>query len=326
MQYRSFADLSDALLQNLHRLPGDIDLVVGIPRSGLLAANMLALALNLPLADFEGLLAGRLLAAGRTKRRELLDRPIDGCRKILLLDDSINSGQSMREALDKLAAAGLRDRVVSCAVYGDRPDHAEVDVVLEVVPQPRMFQWNFLHHYRLGECCFDIDGVLCCDPTPEQNDDGEAYEAFLTSTRPLLVPTRRIGHLVTSRLEKHRPATEAWLKANGIEYDRLWMLDLPSAEERRRQKAHAPFKAGVYRRTGAFLFIESEADQAREIANLSGKPVLCIATQDVVEPSTLDLKTVAHALHSERRRRQLSGAAGPRTIAKRFIKGLIGRR
>lgn len=43
--------MNDTIVRNLHRLPRDIDLVVGIPRSGLLAANLLSLAANIPMAD-----------------------------------------------------------------------------------------------------------------------------------------------------------------------------------------------------------------------------------------------------------------------------------
>ena len=38
MHYRSISDMNDAIVRNLHRLPRDIDLVVGVPRSGILAA------------------------------------------------------------------------------------------------------------------------------------------------------------------------------------------------------------------------------------------------------------------------------------------------
>src|SRR5262245_61017528 len=62
MHYRSVANLNEAVVRNLHALPRDVDVVVGIPRSGLLAGTMLALAMNVPLADVEGFVAGRLLA------------------------------------------------------------------------------------------------------------------------------------------------------------------------------------------------------------------------------------------------------------------------
>ncbi|TIT90581.1 MAG: phosphoribosyltransferase, partial [Mesorhizobium sp.] len=71
------------------------------------------------------------------------------------------------------------------AVFGLLSQHNETDIVFEVVPHPRMFQWNFMHHVFLEQCCVDIDGVLCLDPTADENDDGPAYEKFLTEARPL---------------------------------------------------------------------------------------------------------------------------------------------
>ena len=48
MNYRSFADMNNDLVRNLARFPHDVDLIVGIPRSGMLPANLLALYLNKP--------------------------------------------------------------------------------------------------------------------------------------------------------------------------------------------------------------------------------------------------------------------------------------
>ncbi len=159
--------------------------------------------------------------------------------------------------------------------------------MFEVVPQPRMFQWNVMHHWFLGQSCVDIDGVLCADPTNEENDDGPAYEKFLRGALPLHRPSRKIGYLVTSRLEKYRPQTEAWLARHGVQYGKLVMLDLPSKKERQRQSAHGTFKADFFRNSDAVLFIESEYDQALKIANAAGKAVLCWETQEIVSPSSL---------------------------------------
>lgn len=285
MRYRSFVDLSQTVQENLYRIPRDVDLVVGIPRSGLLPANMIALALNLPLADIDGFAEGRTLSAGHTRRRDLFDQSIDTYRRILVVDDSIRTGDSIREARAKLSHLPNQDRFLFCAIYADDDSHPEVDLVMEAVPTPRVFQWNIMHHSVAAQSCFDIDGVLCFDPTGDENDDGERYRAFLNDARPLMTPTHRLGHLVTSRLERYRPETEAWLAARGIEYDKLWMLDLPSAAERRKQGSHGRFKAEVYRKLDAILFIESEERQAVEIARLSGKPVLSIESQSIVDPS-----------------------------------------
>jgi uncharacterized HAD superfamily protein len=87
-----------------------------------------------------------------------------------------------------------------------------------------------MHHgHLLKYCCVDIDGVLCLDPTDCQNDDGAAYEKFLEEAVPMLAPTRPIGALVTSRLEKYRGLTEKWLAKHVIiETQQGWFTQNPS--------------------------------------------------------------------------------------------------
>lgn len=286
MEYRSFADLAATIARNSYRLPGDIDLIVGIPRSGMLAANMLATHLNLPFLDLESFVAGLDPYVGRTVRETMR---VDGSHapaRVLVVDDSILSGESMIEVRERLAAAMPQADILYCAIYAAREDHPEIDLWLEVVGHPRIFQWNLMRHRRLGDACFDIDGVLCHDPAAEENDDGERYDAFLQNARPLHLPGVRVRHLVTSRLEKYRAQTEAWLRAHRVDYEQLWMLDVPSAEERRRLKMHAVHKARVYRKTNACLFVESEDRQAAEIADLSGRPVLSLEAHRMVWPAS----------------------------------------
>lgn len=296
MKYRSICDLNDAIVHGSSRLPQNINLVVGIPRSGLLAANLYALAANLPLADLDGFLAGRTLSNGKT--REMRTDAAKGRRRTLILDDSINRGNAMRVARERIEAAGLADNCVFCAVYGAERHHPEADIVLERLPRPRLFEWNLFHHEILAHSCLDIDGVLCRDPTREENDDGPAYARFLSETQPLYVPSYPIGHLVTSRLEKFRDETERWLARNGIEYSQLHMLDLPSKAERRRLGAHASFKAGIYAKTETVLFIESEPDQAEQIARASGKPVLSLATHHLIDPEPLSVAAMQQRLRN----------------------------
>jgi uncharacterized HAD superfamily protein len=140
----------------------------------------------------------------------------------------------------------------------------------------------------MRRACLDIDGVLCLDPTREQNDDGPAYDRFLTDACPNLIPSVPVGTLVTSRLERYRRQTEDWLAAAGVEFDELYMLDLPSAAERRRLKAHAPFKAEVYAaKRDSILFLESDESQASEISRMSGKAVVCTDTMRLFGGSPL---------------------------------------
>lgn len=310
MQYRSVAELNQAVLHGLRKIPRDVDLIVGIPRSGLLPANILSLALNLPLADFEGFCAGRILSTGKT-RRKAPNPDASAYRKILIVDDSISSGEAMKEARRRISEIDdSPDRFLFCAVYGTDEETPAADIVLERVPNPRVFEWNLMHHPILIRSCVDIDGVLCIDPTEEENDDGPLYSLFLGNARPLYMPGFRIGHLVTSRLEKYRAETERWLEMRGIEYDKLWMLDLPNAEERRRQGAHGRFKAQIYAQLEADLFIESEDAQAMEIARLSGKAVLSIEAQSLVYPDNLLNHAARRRRHALRRAESQSLTGG----------------
>lgn len=276
MNYRSVADLTRCIVTNSRRIPGDIEVVVGIPRSGLLAANLVALQRNLPLADIDGLLEGRLLASGGRLTSEGRRDYLSSSRRVLVVDDSILSARTMLAAKKQLEVAMLPHRYVFMAVYAVAEGTSAIDLWLEEVPEPRMFEWNILHHPLLSRCCVDIDGVLCSDPSSQENDDGPMYAHFLANAEPLFTPKFKIGYLVTSRLEKYRQQTEHWLHAHGIRYDHLVMLDLPTKEARLASRSHAAFKAAVYGKTNTLLFIESSAAQAQEISGRTGRPAFCV--------------------------------------------------
>lgn len=304
MHFRSISDLYRDVWAALGRLPHDIDIVVGIPRSGMLPASMIALARNLPLADIDGFVEGRILNAGHTRREGAEGR--GGFAHALVIDDSCLTGTSMREARAKLAH--LDCRLTFAAVYGPTRETTAVDFICAKVPEPRVFEWNVLHHPLVSRACFDIDGVLCVDPTEAQNDDGARYLDFLQTATVLHRPRREIAMLVTSRLEKYRRPTEDWLARQGIRYRELRMLDLPDAETRRRLGAHASFKAGVYRESGQDLFVESELHQARDIARLSGKPVLSLQGPQMIVPGALNPRAIGHKLAPSRMRAKVGRA------------------
>ena len=60
-----------------HRVPHDVDLIVGIPRSGMLVASILSLKLNLPMTDLYAFCRNDALdqSALRHCHGALLDRP-----------------------------------------------------------------------------------------------------------------------------------------------------------------------------------------------------------------------------------------------------------
>jgi orotate phosphoribosyltransferase len=285
MRYRSVADLDDDIVEWLPRLPRDLELIVGIPRSGLLAANLLALHLNLPMTDVEGLIAGRVPQPGPRYAAGvagLLDKPAN----ILVVDDSVLLGAQLEAVKKRITAARLPHAVRYAALYPAPGSQRHVDFFFEIVSTPRCFEWNLMHHpWVLSKTCMDIDGVLCRDPTPAENDDGPEYQQFLQRADRRYLPSAPVRWLVTSRLEKYREATQDWLAANGVEYGELLMMDYPDMDARRAANAYASFKAGIYQRTGAILFVESSASLAAEIARLSGKSVFCVETRKMIDPT-----------------------------------------
>lgn len=278
MYYRNIADLNQVILKRLNILPRDFDLIVGIPRSGMLPANLLALYLNRPYTDIDSFLNGHIYKAG--ERGQFFD--INAYKKVLVVDDSIASGSALKKSRERLAELEQKFDIKYCVIYLVPGKEKMVDYYFEEVPLPRYFQWNVFNHTTLEKACFDIDGVLCIDPTEEQNDDGEKYIDFILNAPPLFIPGAKIGTIVTSRLEKYRPQTEEWLKKYNVKYKELVMLDLPNKEARVRAGNHAQHKAKTFGSGPFVLFIESDFSQALEINRITKKPVLCTENFEMI--------------------------------------------
>lgn len=271
MNWRNINDLNAAILRNLVKLREvNADCVVGVPRSGMLAATIIALHLNLPLSDPDGVMRNEMWWRNATCDTEKLQR-------LLVVDDSLNTGGAMSRAVEKIR----QFQVTRCAVYGrsDSVALGRAEMVLEAVDGRRVFEWNLWKHLMLTRCVVDIDGVLCRDPSAEENDDGPNYRKFVETVEPFRVPYHPLGWICTTRLEKYRAATEAWLKKNKIQHGGLEMMNYADQKTRVVIGGRAEFKARVYSKLHeALLFIESDQRYAPAIARLSGKPVICTQT------------------------------------------------
>jgi len=291
MNYKSYADLSTDILLEIHKVPSNIQLVVGIPRSGMVPAYMIAAQLNLPVTSLDAFLTDNYGAVGERQLRG----DLNSLEHVLIIDDSIYSGTAMNKAKAKLKAHHLNVNYQYAAIYSATEENDMVDFYFKYVPQPRVFQWNYKNHFITTQSCYDIDGVLCEDPTEAENDDGEKYRNFLLNAKPLFVPSYKIPCLVTSRLEKYRPETEAWLKKQEIAYGELIMLDLPTAQERRALGIHGKFKADIYAARGELYFVESSWEQAKTIFEITKKPVFC-TYNDVFIKTYIDIVYYENAI------------------------------
>lgn len=282
IHYNSFQNMSIAIRKSIQKLPPNIDLIVGIPRSGMIPAYMIALFLNKPccsLTEFKNNISPE---NGQRKITQVNKKE----KVILIVDDSVGSGRAIQKAKNDINNITLDGcyRFLYYAVFATSISKNYVDFYATVTKAPRIFQWNYMYHSILNTSCVDFDGVLCRDPTTEENDDGKNYRNFLLTAQPLYIPNTKIYAIVTARLEKYRFETETWLKNNNIKYEKLIMLNLASAQERNEKNCHAAFKAAIYKQEKkATLFIESNNQQAYDIARISKKPCLCIETDIMYE-------------------------------------------
>lgn len=90
MTYKSYEDLSDCIRRNAWKIPQDVDLIVGVPRSGMIPALMLAELLNKRRADLDAFIEGREMSCGGRQR---LMRETVRTKKVLVLDWRYENGR-----------------------------------------------------------------------------------------------------------------------------------------------------------------------------------------------------------------------------------------
>jgi uncharacterized HAD superfamily protein len=121
-----------------------------------------------------------------------------------------------------------------------------------------------------------MDGILCKDcPSEFSEADDENYRQWLQYAEPYLLPSFTIDAIITARLEKYRPETEAWLKRHAVKYNELIMLNLKEGEARTPPNVIA-HKVNALKKISPTWYWESSAYFAIKIHKKSKLPVLCM--------------------------------------------------
>ena len=272
----------------LDLVPHDVDCVAGVARSGLYPASMVAMWLHKPMIIVSQS-SGKIVEAGngwRLGNGHTHVKPSTG--KVLVVDDTVMTGGS--QAIIRGVVGKQFADVVYATVYCNpaanlgKPDIHAVDL-----QWPHMLEWNLFNSVISASTAVDFDGILCHDCRPEQDDDGPRYLDFIKNARPLYLPRKEpLPLIVTARIEKYREPTEAWLKRHGVRWKKLIMHPAKSTREREKTDV-AAYKAENFERwakthtpsPGPVMFIESEHNQAREIARITKRMVVCPATATV---------------------------------------------
>ena len=281
--------------ENLWKIPRDIIGVVGVPRSGMLAATIISEYLNVGLADFNNIITNTdLMATFRNNHGNRYMNPAVG-NKILVVDDTCFAGSQnlkCRQEIGKVFGQNSEYQFIYLVVYMEGDGHvSKPDISLRDVHSLAkssemgimLYEWNIFNHNPsvMNKMMFDYDGVFCLDPPDERKT--EAYEKYIENPSPLFLPTRNPEtkiNVVTYRLEKYRRQTEEFLIKNGIRNINVTMYDADTYEERRKVSPEM-YKANKYLDSNAILFVESDDRQARAIKSLTGKAVYCVSTNKI---------------------------------------------
>tara|TARA_R110000824_G_scaffold128568_4_gene289496 strand:+ start:14552 stop:15595 length:1044 start_codon:yes stop_codon:yes gene_type:complete len=266
-------DCRDLLLPQIVNL--NLKGVLGIPRSGVLPASVIALWLNLPIYtmnklsyDLEPMSAFSDFGGYRMKD---YGNP-EG--KILVIDDTTFSGKAI-----ELVRSKIKEDAFYATVYTHPASVDKVDFFAKILPPPHALEWNLFNSTYVERTLLDFDGILCPNVPHEKCINEKDYIDYIKNVEPFYhrMPKSTCCGIVTARLEKYRDITEGWLKKYGIEY--LSLIMYPTEREDVRNKNHiqeaANFKAKHFVESDADFFIESERAEAIIIRRESGKLVFC---------------------------------------------------
>lgn len=277
MSYKSFNSLNRDIAKWLQKIPDRFDIIVGIPRSGLLVANIIALHFNLPMTDIENLKQGLLIGGGaRYSTRFISALKQNRAKKlrVFVVDDTVDKGRQLDKAKKRIASVQHLYEVYYGALYVTPGKERLVDFYYESIPKPRAFEWNVMHGSNLPSCCVDIECLWKLDTHLDGTD--------FSRIKSTMIPTREIGHLIVCHPERHRTSITHWLKNNKIYYQNLVMMS-DTLQSNLCGNSISLFKAGTYILSGSKLFIEKSRSQALEISRITKKEVLCWDTRELVD-------------------------------------------
>lgn len=249
----------------------DADGVIGVARSGIIPASIIAAQLHRPLWSVSRDRGVRPLGHGN---RMIGFR--SGPQRLVLVDDTAFSGAAMRAALKACRDYFPAASIATAVVYSRPNCRASIDHAHAIYPGPHWLEWNLFNGPNARIAVFDLDGVICRDPNAAEDDDGPRYLDFIRGADPLNLPRREpVQLIVTARAEQYRRETESWLTRHGVRWHGLVMRGFDRPTPANWVREIAEFKAREFLASGAKVFVESCPVLAREIARIALGRVLC---------------------------------------------------
>lgn len=255
----------------IKRFPESYDVIVGVPRGGLLIAGIIALKLGKPLSTPELFKDGKYWMSVHADKTDVMKEPYN----VLLVDDNINHEETIEEPARLIRSSNTNMKLTRASLMVSEDAVKYVDMYYKVLrAYPPVGEWKLLHNKR-GTLAVDMDGVICEDcPSDDVDMDEVLYNEWLRNARPYLIPAFGIDYIVSNRLEKYRAVTEEWLNRYGVRYNQLILWDITSKENRKGK--FIKHKVDVLLKTKPTEYWESSYDQAVKIWEATKIPTICI--------------------------------------------------
>lgn len=241
-------------------IPRKFDLVIGIPRNGMIPAELVGIEHGVPVANVDTFInkTFRIHSTGTRK---------DKYENILLVDENVGTGRQMQAAKERLLKIDPKLKISTAAPFVTEAQAKNINYYyainkgtilateLDLIKTP----------LTVGCLCTDMDGVLCEDMPIDIKEEDK--ESFIKNAKPNIIPRYAIETIATGRPEAYRSITEEWLKKNNVIYNKLVMAQ---ADE-----DGITTKVKVIRKDKPGTFWESDPFQSRMIFLRTGCRVLC---------------------------------------------------
>ncbi len=251
--------------------PETYDIIVGIPRGGLLIASIIALKLGKPLSTPEQFRDGQYWMSKHME--ETVDKKKEPYH-VLLVDDNVQHEKTIEEPAQIMRSSNKNVKITKAALMISEDAVNYVDIYFKLLrAYPPIGEWKLLH-WKRGILAVDMDGVICEDCPPHVDMDEKLYIEWLRNARSYLIPNFEIDYIVSNRLEKYRPETEEWLARHGVLYNTLILWDIPSKEYRNGK--FIEHKVDILLKIKPSEYWESSYNQANKIWEATKIPTISI--------------------------------------------------
>jgi orotate phosphoribosyltransferase len=272
MWFISYNEAVSMLMEWVKTFPEHYDIIIAIPRSGLIFGGIVANKLGIPLTTPDMFLKNEYWSSKQWDNNYTF-------KKALVFDDSITrvSG-TMHGEMIKLKGGRSDVQYVRAAMFVTEETKGYPELYCKVLPFcPHFFEWNLLH-LKMGKRQYppiDMDGVLCEECPAGVDADETKYIEWVQNAKPYLIPKWTIPYIISGRLEKYRPQTEKWLKDHNVKYDKLILWNLSDKSQRTHHGVH---KAEVLNGLNPkpLWYVESLWNEAEVIYIKTKIPVLSV--------------------------------------------------